>query len=525
MAALGIAAAVAFAFRDVVMHMASVSDYGDPLFSIWRMGWVQHQLTTDPMHLFDANIFHPQLLTLTLSDPIVLPALMQAPLLAIGMHPVVAYNALFLFVIWLSGLTMYVLTERLTGSASAAFVGGLVFACYPFRVDHISHLEMQVTPWMPLALLALHRFVSGAQWRYAFAFAGALVAQLYSSMYYAVFFTVYATVIGAGLVRAHGQPVRRLLLPAAAAALAACLAAAPLIKAFVDAQPMKGDRQVDEVRMYSAVWGDYLSGQRFSLWWADRTDPKPERSLFPGVAPLVLAGIGLGPPFSAIRLVYGAGLLIAVDGSRGFNGVVYPYLYDWLPPFRGLRVPARFGILVGLTLSVLAAFGTARLLRRFRLPVPLLTTAVCAFVMVDGLSKIDTVVPVWKEAPSIYQRVKNTPGAVLADLPVGEPPPDALPFQYFSLWHWKPMVGGYSGFLPPHYVSLRKALMTFPRGASVAELRRLGVTHVTINCALPFVPRETCGETARLIAASSDLRLIEETRWEGEPVRLYELIR
>ena len=35
----------------------AVPDRGDPLFSMWRMGWVRHQLAADPRHLFDANIF------------------------------------------------------------------------------------------------------------------------------------------------------------------------------------------------------------------------------------------------------------------------------------------------------------------------------------------------------------------------------------------------------------------------------------------------------------------------------------
>jgi hypothetical protein len=525
-AGVGIAAAISIIFRDVVGHLDSVHDYGDPLFSMWRMGWVLHQLTTDPLHLFDANIFYPERLTLTLSDPIILPALMQAPFVAFGMNPVVADNLLFLSAIWLSGLTIYLFAEWLTGSSGAALVAAVVFTCYPYRIEHISILDMQMTHWMPLGLLALHLFVSSGRWRYALAFAAAVIAQLYSSMYYAAFFAVYATVIGVGLMWVHHPSPRRLLLPAAGAALAAVVAAVPLGHALAAAQPIKGDRQIEEVRLYSAESADYLSGQKFSRWWSDPY-AKPERALFPGVAPLVLAAAGLAPPFTAVRTIYAAGLVVAFDASRGFNGVVYRYLYDWLPPFRGIRVATRFSMLVGLTLAIFSAYGVQRLLRLCRSTVTrsLLVAALCAGVVVDALSNLDTVVPVWAEPPSIYEQIRNRPEAVLADLPVSVENSHSVVFQYFSLWHWKPMVGGYSGFLPPSYVRVRDALYDFPRHDTVGQLRQRGVTHVTLNCGLPFVVRADCDERARLIDERPDVRLVAETRWEDAPVRIYELTR
>jgi hypothetical protein len=146
--------------HDQLRHLDSVPDLGDPLFSIWRIGWIAHQIVTDPRHLFDANIFYPEHLTLTLSDPLLLPALSVAPLIALGVHPVVVYNFLLISGFWLSGVATYVLVERLTGSARAAFIAGLSYACAGFRFDHYSHLELQMTEWLPLVLLALHLFVS-----------------------------------------------------------------------------------------------------------------------------------------------------------------------------------------------------------------------------------------------------------------------------------------------------------------------------------------------------------------------------
>src|SRR5688572_2708846 len=522
-AAFGLALALGVMMHDQVGHPYSVPDHGDPLFSMWRIGWVLHQLVTDPAHLFDANIFHPERLTLTLSDSIILPALTAAPLLAAGVPMVLAYNVVFLSSLWISGIATYLLVERLTGSARAAFIAGLIYACYPYRLDHLSHLELQVTQWMPLGLLALHLFVATGRWSYAFALACAGVAQLYSSMYYAVFFLIYVTVIGAGLLLIHRPPLRKLALPVAAAAVAATLAAVPLARAFSAAQSSKGDRPVEEVTFYSAKLSDYLRAPLSSALWGKRTQwPAPERALFPGAVPLTLAAIGAIPPLSGARLVYLAGLILSVDGSRGFNGVIYPHLHRWLAPVRGLRVPARFGALVVLSLAILAGWGALRVLRwcrssrRAQAAFLALTVAVMTDAWPDFMVR-----PVWTEPPAVYDHLKDRRDVVLAEFPVTDAVHLNTPYMYFSLWHWTPMVNGYSGSFPPSYQALAPRLMAFPRGDSIDALRRRGVTHVTVNCGLGYA---NCQETASLMWQSKELRLIADTLWQGGPVQLYELV-
>lgn len=521
-ASLGILLVLTVLLQDQLQFPYSVADHGDPLFSIWRMGWVQHQLVADPTHLFDANIFYPERLTLTFSDPIILPALAAAPLAAFGVHPVIVYNLLLLAGFWFSGIATYLLVERLTGSPPAAFIAGLIYACYPYRFEHYGHLELQMTWWMPLGLLALHLFVSTGRWRYAIGLGLAGVAQLYSSMYYAVFFLVYASAVGAGLVIAQRPSIRRLALPALAGALVAGLVAVPLARAFVAAQPLKAERTTDEVRFYSATPLDYLRGNLHSALWKDRIlPPEPERALFPGVMPLALAAIGIAPPLSAIRLVYVAALFVALDCSFGFNGAFYPLLHRSFPPVRGLRVPARFSVLVGLTLSIFAGFGVRRILGWGRLQMVWrgVIAALTILVAIDAWPALP-LVPVWKEPPAIYDTLKARPGVVLAEFPVDPIEVFNTPYMYFSVWHFLPMVNGYSGHIPESYATLASELLEFPRGDSAAALRRRGVTHVTVNCGLQSAD---CDQTMTVMGQSPDLRLIMETSWEGEPVRLFEL--
>jgi hypothetical protein len=522
LASLGILFVLGILVQDQLQYPYSVADHGDPLFSIWRVGWVLHQLVTDPAHLFDANIFYPARLTLTFSDPIILPSLTAAPLLGLGVHPVVVYNALLLSGFWFSGIATYLLVERLTASPPAAFIAGLIYACYPYRFEHYGHLELQMTQWMPLGLLALHLFIATARWPYAIALGLAGAAQLYSSMYYAVFFVLYAAAVGIGLVLAHRPPLRRLVLPALAGAAVAALLAIPLARAFVAAEPLKAERTTDEIRFYSATPLDYFRGNLQSALWKDRIlPPLPERALFPGVMPLALAGIGIAPPLSPIPLAYTIGLLVALDCSFGFNGAFYPLLHRSFPPVRGLRVPARFSVIVGLTLSIFAGFGMRRILGwcRSRAIRQGLIAAAAVLIAIDAWPALPRV-PVWKDPPPVYEALKGRSDVVLAEFPVDENAVFNTPFMYFSIWHWQRSVNGYSGYVPESYEALTPDLVEFPRGDTVAALRRRGVTHVTVNCGLQ---RNVCKETMTLMGRLQGLRLLTEARWEGEPVQLFEL--
>jgi hypothetical protein len=522
-AVAGFAAFAAVLLFPQLQRMDSVPDLGDPLFSIWRFGWVFHKLGGDPRPLFSPNVFYPHELTLTYSDSMLLPALTTVPFLAIGMHPVVTYNLVLVLSFVASAFAMYLLAVRLTGSRLAAFVAGLLFGFHPFRFEHYSHFELQMTYCMPLALLALHRFLETARTRHAVAFALLAAAQLYSSMYFAVFFTVYAAALASCLWLVTRPPVRRLLGPAALAGALALLLALPLARTYSSAK--LGDREADTVAYYSATAADYLRAHPRSAMWGHRTLPgrMPERALFPGAVILLLAAVALIPPLGATRAAYVVGLLVTFELSRGFNSALYPYLYDWLPFFRGLRVPARASMLVGLTLALLAAFGVRRLLAGRPAWLQHGALAVLVAAIAIDLRPVLRLEPVWPEPPPLYGLVSGEPNVVLAEFPFGGNPTrftPNVPYMYFSLWHWAPILNGYSGHSPPGQVDFETAVASFPAPAAVDLLRARGATHVTINCALY---RGGCEELIAAVDGLPAFRVVTSGRWNGAPVRLYEL--
>ncbi|HSC28456.1 MAG TPA: hypothetical protein VLD67_14350 [Vicinamibacterales bacterium] len=525
-AAVGVCGFGVLVLHAQLRHMDGVPDLGDPLFSIWRMGWVYQQLRGDPRPLFDANIFHPDPLTLTYSDSMLLPAVTAAPLLALGVHPVHVYNVLFLSGFLLSAIGIFLLVQQLTGSSRAAFVSALLFGFYPYRFEHYSHFELQMAHWLPLALLALHRFAATARIRYAIAASLCVAAQLYSAMYYALFFVLHAgAILAVLLVFARGRR-RALLIPGAGAALLAVLLATPLARVYIAAHEIKGERDRGAVERFSAERMDYLRPHHRSATYGDLMAQGPvERALFPGVVPLALAAVGAFPPIGVTRVAYAAGLLVAFDGSLGLHGTLYPYLYEYALPFKAVRVPARFSIVVGMTLAVLAGFGVRRILHgRSRASGGVILGLLVAATAID-VRPVLTLQPVWRDPPPIYEPLRGLHGVVLAEFPFNTDPmglADNTSFMYFSLWHWSQMVNGYSGYIPAGYYTLAEGLNGFPDPRTLALLRSRGVTHVSVNCALPG---GGCEDLLDALSASRDFRPVASARWQGWPVRLFELAR
>jgi hypothetical protein len=174
----------------------------------------------------------------------------------------------------------------------------------------------------------------------------------------------------------------------------------------------------------------------------------------------------------------------------------YRVLYEYVPGFDGLRVPARFATIVTLLLAILGGFGAAAVLR-LRLGRPLLAAAMVLFfaeslTLPMGMNGVtpppDYAAPEPRlyrpaRAPRVYHEIAALPrDAVIAELPLGQPDYD-LRAMYYSVAHWRPLVNGYSGFFPPHYAQLATAVSDVPRHPDVAlaALRSLGTTAVVVH--------------------------------------------
>jgi hypothetical protein len=498
----------------------TVHDDGDPMLNAWTLAWVAHQLPRAPARLVNANVFYPERRALVFSETLLVPGIVAAPLHWLGAGPLLVHNLVFLSGFIISGLGVALLVRHLTASRSAAVLAGIIFAFLPYRIDHYSHLQLQQTQFIPLAMWAFHRLLETGT-RRAGVWLGLCVAgQMLSCTYYGIFLIPYMAVVCGAMLAANGSAARQRIVPLAIAGAVALTVVAPVGRAYFNARSLVGERTVAEVAAGSATWRNYLATPETSALYG-RTLARfgeAEKRLFPGFVALVLAALALWPPLSAARTAYALGLLLAFDVSLGFNGLTYPFLYEYVLPFRGLRVPARMGLMTGFTVAVLAGFGAARLFARLpSVAVRRSAAAVLGIIAVAEYASRPLTLPTFPVTPpEVYADVLadrgDGPTTTIFEFPAT--PKDDPIYMYFSTFHWQNLVNGYSGFFPPSYDRLRRSLEEFPDEESMRAIKERGARYLLVHGERLYGDRY---ETLKVdLAKRPDLRLVSRRPWERQ---------
>ena len=474
------------------LHLTdAVHDDGDPLLNAWALAWVAHQLPIAPAHLFDANTFYPERRTLAFSETLIVPATIVAPLRWIGVGPLLVYNVVFLSGFIVSGAGVALLVRSLTDNAAAGVIAGIVFAFLPYRIDHYPHLQLQQTQCLPFAFWAFHRLLGSGRLRDGALFGLFTAGQVLSCMYYGLFLVPYMAVVCGTLLVAERRMTRQRVTAIALAGAITLVAVIPVGAAYIGARRIVGERSEEEVARGSATLANYLGPPEANLLYGELLKPfaNGERRLFPGFVAMALAAIGLAGligrrPTSHQYwpiLAYGLGLLLAFDLSLGFNGISYRLLYAYVLPFRGLRIPARMGIIVGFSLAIVAGFGTERLLHGDRRP--WMAVAIALLMLLEYASKPLDLQQLPSAPPGSYADVikdrGDSPTTVLFEYPASAV--DDPTYMYYSIFHWQHLVNGYSGFFPPSYGRVLHAMRGFPDQTSIDAIKGHGARYLLIH--------------------------------------------
>jgi hypothetical protein len=192
--------------------------------------------------------------------------------------------------------------------------------------------------------------------------------------------------------------------------------------------------------------------------------------------------LSLGPiPKAGDSLVSGLGL--------------YRLLYDYVPGFNGVRVPARYAMIAGLFLAIVAGYGYRALAESWKLRAALIVMA--AFILAEGAAIPMELNRTWNQnealpparvmkysdAPPVYQRLAELPeGTAVTEFPFGDAAWE-IRYVYYAASHWKPITNGYSGNFPPRYKERVARLMRVDKEPEAAwkSLGDAGTTHVVVH--------------------------------------------
>ena len=154
---------------------------GDVMLNEWIVAWVQHQLPRDPGRLFQANIFYPAPDALAFSEPLIVPALLGAPVRALGGSPVLVHNLLLLAGLTLTMLAAYALVRHWTGDHLASLVAATAWTFNAQSLMRLEHLQAAHAYGLPLAILSADRLIATGERRHAWWLAAWMIAMVYTS--------------------------------------------------------------------------------------------------------------------------------------------------------------------------------------------------------------------------------------------------------------------------------------------------------------------------------------------------------
>ncbi len=207
-----------------------------------------------------------------------------------------------------------------------------------------------------------------------------------------------------------------------------------------------------------------------------------------------LTGFALIAALTAFVLSLGPEIHVR-GGVQGLGP--YAFFYWQVPGFDGLRVPARYGMIVVLFLAIAGGSAAASLDRRLRRGKVLIGVligiavleSIAAPITLNGTepgneyTKRPEPVSLGDGAPRVYRYLGTLPRpAVIAEFPLGDWAYE-LRYMFYSTIHWHPLINGYSGTVPLSY-HLRAMVLDRPEenpGAAWQALASSGATHAVVH--------------------------------------------
>ncbi len=458
--------------------------------TIWTLAWVSRALVTDPLHLFDANVFYPARATLASTEHMLGNVPFFAPVYLASENPILAHQVALVASFAIAGFAMAAYVQYWTRDRAAALAAAVLFAFAPYRFWQLGNLHVISIGYLPMVLLGVDAILDRrGGWRGG----GCLIAALLLSALCS-YYVGYAAFALAGIylvlgVAGRGRAALSRLGPAFAAIAVAGVGVGALSAPYV-------------ILQQGGVIRDYTRPGAFSLALLSMVKLGPSGLLgcfvkpgcesvpqFLTYAVLAAATSGVvltrrGPRLALVGTALAAVILslgptLPLGGERTLP-LPWRIFAATVPGFSAMRIPQRFGAVVTTAVVALAGLGLAALRMRLRARGRAGVGAVAVALLV-GVFLFETTprdlralpMPVGEGIPVAYRWLaQHGQGGALLELPAGEP--NFLYRQslamYFSTVHWLPMVNGYSAYPPPPFREIMDEAQRLPTPDALARI-------------------------------------------------------
>lgn len=499
----------------------------DGRFPIWTLAYETHALTTAPLGFADANIYHPAGDAL-FYGPAALGALpFFAPTFLLSGNPFLAINVMLIVCVALTALGLHLAVQQWTRSALAGLLAAAalltntwIFSWVP-AVPHYAALAC--FPW--IILFACDRSM---HWRGALTLVPLIVLQcLTDVVYVAPVVLVALGLIALGRISRRPSRTAGLHLLGALAVSLLLLLPVYLRYAAVRAQSPLLEHQSLWTTPAPQAW--FIPPLRIGwsgLIWPDpATGGHGPADASPVMLALILVGLVCvlfgrardsqprtgwthGFLWTAVGLVMSAPYL-ALFNAAPMASPLFQALFHWTPwLFAVVRTPQRFAVAALMGLAMLTGVGFAQCARELQLRVRFRWAGALLAVLTVGLLYLDRrpprttpfpIVAIATLRPSLLDAIRHTPGPLL-ELPVGGTitADNTIPEKFRiataqaeamcrSIFHWRPILNGYSSFWPVGYPERMALASRLPDPQALDALRRTsGLTSVLVR--LPGLP-------------------------------------
>ncbi|MCB2218697.1 MAG: hypothetical protein KQH59_21760 [Desulfobulbaceae bacterium] len=473
-----------------------------PLFNVWTVWWNSERAAAAYRDYWDAPIFYPAHGAFAFSEPQPL-TVVAAPIIWLTGNRILAYNALLLLALWMNGWIACRVLRTMHLHPLPAIAGGAFVSLLPLIHSWLGVLQLVPVFGILLSIRALQLVGRRPTIARGVRLGLSLALTYLLCSYYGLFLIAALVVPGLWLVAPHLKS-RRLWLSLGAGAFVFLFCCLPVLLGQAHALTATS-RTLDHsyLASLSARPTDYLK----PVWPSpvlptpgETGDNNPGYRLNCGYLQMALAAIGIWATLRSSRRRW-AGLLVgtgAVALLLSFGptlkiGEIRPYLLlvEGVPGFAQARNVFRFALFAALGLQSLLIFG-----RWLRKHPPVRKACLIMATLLGLASAIEQLPP----AQPLYQPPGSSTDSgwieYLNTIPAVDEPVVCLPFAYKpdvasyerqALWmywqtfHEHPLVNGYSGFFPLHFIDLKWPMAAFPTGDSVYRLHRLGVELVVVN--------------------------------------------